>query len=192
MLGARRSRSVFFGLWGDISTGRILPPHGRDRGSSPRRSTRTSRSSWVTCLLSKTHPTRTLCSSADFNAGAVGLRIASSPGDAMPGEVGRPVSGAVAHLGERLTGSQEVVGSIPTGSTISSLVLVLVLVLARSSAAQAQEAGPLFGKQETASAILASSSLVHAERERPAVKMAGSHPADAGSTPAVRSRFHLR
>jgi hypothetical protein len=25
---------------------------------------------------------------------------------------------------------------------------------------------------------------------RPTVKMAGSHPADAGSTPAARSRFH--
>jgi hypothetical protein len=74
-----------------------------------------------------THPTSTLCSSADFNAGAVGLRIASPRGDAMPGEVGRPVSGAVAHLGERLTGSQEVVGSIPTGSTVSSPFVHLLL-----------------------------------------------------------------
>ena len=30
----------------------------------------------------------------------------------------RPVPGTVAHLGERLTGSQEVVGSSPTGSTV--------------------------------------------------------------------------
>ncbi len=42
---------------GDISTGRILPPHGRDRGSSPRRSTRTSRRSWVSvCKTPHGHP----------------------------------------------------------------------------------------------------------------------------------------
>ena len=40
-----------------------------------------------------------------------------------------PVSGAVAQLGERLTGSQEVVGSIPSGSTIYCLSTLLLSVI---------------------------------------------------------------
>ena len=94
--------------------------------------------------LDKTNPTSTTCSSAD--------------------------SGAVAHLGERLTGSQEVIGSIPIGSTKRCS--------GPDSGAPAWYAGD--GECKPREQLLSRGHL-------PTVKMAGSHPADAGSTPAVRS-----
>ncbi len=106
----------FFGSWGDISTGRILPSHGRDRGSTPRRSTRTSRGAWVICLLSKPIPRAHFVRPPLRRRGGWPAARESGP----RGLAGRLVPGTVAHLGERLTGSQEVVGSTPTGSTIPS------------------------------------------------------------------------
>ena len=41
----------------------------------------------------------------------------------------RYMNGAVAQLGERLTGSQEVVGSIPSGSTFLNILYILFTVL---------------------------------------------------------------
>jgi hypothetical protein len=100
-------------LRGDISTGRLLPSHGRDRGSSPRRSTRTSRRAWV--ITSNVYPP-----TATFVRPPLRRRGGWPRGPlhcGPRGPAGRPVPGTVAHLGERLTGSQEVVGSTPIGST---------------------------------------------------------------------------
>jgi hypothetical protein len=115
---------------------------------------------------------------------AEGGRSRGSLDPRSPGAAGPPHPGIVAQLGERLTGSQEAVGSTPTGST----------EIFGFFAAQAQSAGRLPGMQETVSAILASSSLSGPPSQRTpkrghglAVKTAGSHPVDAGSTPAVRS-----
>ena len=44
------------------------------------------------------------------------------------GSAERDKSGAIAQLGERLPCTQEVVGSIPSGSTILSVVLLLLKV----------------------------------------------------------------
>ena len=113
--GAAFSSFSFLYFWGDISTGRILPSHGRDRGSSPRRSTRTSRRSWVTYLIRKTTPRSLFVRPPIRRRG--GWPLTRAIADGRDPWAGRLVSGIVAHLGERLAGSQEVVGSTPTGST---------------------------------------------------------------------------
>ncbi len=107
----RHASSLRFFFGAIFQPGGILPPHGRDRGSSPRRSTRTSRQT-VGYLLSTPHGSLTLFVRRFRRRGGWPLGYGVSPG------AGRLFPGAVAHLGERLTGSQEVVGSIPTGSTV--------------------------------------------------------------------------
>ena len=162
-MGVRLPSGALF--WGDISTGRILPSHGRDRGSSPRRSTRTSRISWVTLPVEQAPTSATLFVRRSRRRGGWPL---GSPGVIRGG--GRPVPGTVAHLGERLTGSQEVVGSSPTGSTTFGC------------------RGPDSGAPVWYTGDGGCESRGQLRRgHRPTVKMAGSHPVDAGSTPAARS-----
>ncbi len=168
--GVRSSSGAPLGVlsWGDISTGRLLPSHGRDRGSSPRRSTRTSRSSWVTPLQTphlRHLFVRRLPAEARSATGiakpAIPERMVGSPPSWDRSSLGRAPAW---HAG----GSRFDPGRLHCQNCCPGPV----------SGAPAWYAGD--GGCDSRGQLPVRGHL-------PTVKMAGPHPADAGSTPAARS-----